>query len=99
MRGDAHGRSGDAELTDGCINIAAIERTATAVVENRVAKLWMLQIGKIGPGQAPPLNTAIENQEEPPRMNTAMQQAKMKLGRAQRWARARFIATHHAQGS
>jgi hypothetical protein len=82
LRGDAYGRGGSAELTDGKINMAAMKRLTGGggdIKQNHFKKMFLLRVGKICPGTSPPSNTAINNGSEPPRMNHDMRRAKKKL--------------------
>jgi hypothetical protein len=73
------------ELTDGKIKHAAIERTMGGRIDHtatnqKYMRMWVLRVGTVAPGEAPPSNTAINREEdEPPRINKQMRQAKLNL--------------------
>jgi hypothetical protein len=74
------------ELTDGYIKHAAIERTMGrridyTTTDQKSMRMWVLRVGTVAPGDAPPSNTAINREDdEPPRINKQMRQAKLNLG-------------------
>ena len=78
---DRYGLRGDAEVTDGKIYHRAI-------FEDRddggayTARMPLLRVGKVRPGNSPPSNTAINSCIEPPRLTHAMREAKMKFIKA-----------------
>jgi hypothetical protein len=85
LRGDIYGQGGCVELTDGWINYTAIERTmggriGCTTTNLKSANMCVLRVGTVAPGEAPPSNTAINREDdEPPRINKQMRQAKLKL--------------------
>jgi hypothetical protein len=88
LRGDIHGRGGVAELANGRINTAVIQRMAeeAELEESTSSKktMWMLRLGKVNKDEGPPSNTALNHGMDPPRMNSSMRHAKSKLGAAVR---------------
>ena len=85
LRGDIYGKGGRAELTDGYINYTAIERTMGGRIDHtttnqKSARMCVLRVGAVAPGETPPSNTAINREDdEPPRINKQMRQAKLNL--------------------
>ena len=85
LRGDIYGQGGCVELTDGYIKHAAIERTMGRRIDHTTTnqksmRMWVLRVGTVAPGDAPPSNTAINREDdEPPRINKQMRQAKLNL--------------------
>jgi len=85
LRGDIYGKGGCVELTDGWINYTAIERTMGGRIDHtttnqKSARMCVLRVGAVAPGETPPSNTAINrDDDEPPRINKQMRQAKLNL--------------------
>ena len=85
LRGDIYGKGGCIELTDGYINYTAIERTMGGRIDHtttnkKSARMCVLRVGAVAPGETPPSNTAINREDdEPPRINKQMRQAKLNL--------------------
>ena len=90
LRGDTFGRRGDVEFTTARINNIAIERmegtnnnnhdAATDTTKGRGSKeMALLRVGRVVGSNKPPLPTAINRNEDPPRMNHAMRRAKTEL--------------------
>ena len=85
LRGDIYGKGGCVELTDGRINYTAIERTMGGRIDHtttnqKSAMMCVLRVGAVAPGETPPSNTAINREDdEPPRINKQMRQAKLNL--------------------
>ena len=78
---DRCGLWGDAEVTNGKIYHRAIfedQDDGGAYT----ARMPLLRVGKVRPGNSPPSNTAINSGIEPPRLTHAMREAKMKLIKA-----------------
>jgi hypothetical protein len=86
LRGDIYGQGGCVELTDGKIKHTAIERTMGGRIDHtatnqKYMRMWVLRVGTVAPGEAPPSNTAINREDdELPRINKQMRQAKLNLG-------------------
>ena len=86
LRGDIYGKGGRVELTDGYIKYTAIRRTMggridhTTTNNQKSARMCVLRVGAVAPGETPPSNTAINREDdEPPRINKQMRQAKLNL--------------------
>ena len=85
LRGDIYKKGGCVELTDGRINYTAIERTMGGRIDHtttnlKSAMIYVLRVGAVAPGETPPSNTAINREDnEPPRINKQMRQAKLNL--------------------
>jgi len=75
-------RGGGVELTDGKIKHAAIKRTMGGRINHtttnlKSARMCVLRVGAVAPGETPPSNTAINREDdEPPRINKQMRRAK-----------------------
>ena len=65
LRGDAYGRGGCCELSDGRINKSAISGGGRTNKRDLI-KMSLLRVGKVPSGEIPPSNTAINNGLEPP---------------------------------
>ena len=92
MRGDIKQRDGCAEFTEGRITDAALSRDSSLreddapddadnvdTKQNKHNRMHLLRVGKIPTGAKAPKHTAINNGEEPPRMNSRMYKAKNDL--------------------
>jgi hypothetical protein len=83
LRGDIYGKGGCVELTDGMIKHAAIKRTMGGTIDHattyqKSARMCVLRVGAVAPGETPPSNTAINREDdEPPRINKQMRRAKL----------------------
>ena len=86
LRGDIYGKGGCVELTDGYIKHAAIKRTMGGRIDHtttnqKSARMCVLRVGAVAPGETPPSNTSINREDdEPPRINKHMRQGKVELG-------------------
>ncbi len=85
LRGDIYGKEGCVELTDGYIKHAAIKRTMWGRIDHttinqKSARMCVLRVGAVAPGETPPSNTSINREDdEPPRINKKMWRAKSNL--------------------
>ena len=83
LRGDIYGKGGCVELTDGMIKHAAIKRTMGGTIDHattyqKSARMCVLRVGAVAPGETPLSNTAINREDdEPPRINKQMRRAKL----------------------
>ncbi len=77
MHGDANGKGGCAEFTDGNISHAAIFEDNQYNPGAYTARMPLLRMGKVRQGKCPPSNTAINSGDESPRLTHAMQEVKM----------------------
>ena len=70
-------------MTDGKIKHAAIKRTMGGMIDHattnqKSARMCVLRVGAVAPGETPLSNTAINREDdEPPRINKQMRQAKV----------------------
>ena len=74
LRGDAHGCGGCMEMTTARIRLAALFDLESD--NTNINMLHVLRVGKVPLGKPPPPHTAINNNEEPPRMTRAMREVK-----------------------
>ncbi len=73
-------REEDAEFTDGAIKSSVIfDDLDDAVGMSTHIRLPLLRVGKVRLGKSPPSNTAINSDNEPPRLSHAMCDVKMRL--------------------
>ena len=71
LRGDIYGKGGCVELTDGYINYTAIERKMVGRIDHtttnqKSARMCVLRVGAVAPGETPPSNTAINREDDEP---------------------------------
>ncbi len=72
-------------MTDGYIKHAAIKRIMGGRIDHtttnhKFARMCVLRVGAVAPGDTPPSNTAINREDdEPPRINKQMRWAKLNL--------------------
>jgi hypothetical protein len=66
LRGDANGKGGCAEFTDGKISHAAIFEDNQYDPGAYTARMPLLRMGKVRQDKCPPSNTAINSGDEPP---------------------------------
>ena len=83
LRGDIYGQGGCVELTDGKIKHAAIKRTMGgridhATTNQKSARMCVLRVGAVAPGETPPSNTAI-NREDGATTNHQTNEGKVEL--------------------
>ncbi len=85
LQGDVYGKGGRVEMTDGYIKHAAIKRTMGERIDHTTSnqksvRMCVLRVGTVAPGETPPSNTLINREDdEPPRINKQMRQAKLNL--------------------
>jgi hypothetical protein len=77
LRGDANGKGGCAEFTDGKISHAAIFEDNQYDLGAYTARMPLLRMGKVCQGKCPPSNTAINSGDEQLRLTHAMREVKM----------------------
>ena len=91
LRGDTYGRGGGVEFSTARINTIAIERmegmnindATTDTAKGKVSRdMAVLRVGHVDGTGKPPAPTAINRNEDPPRINHAMRKAKTKLCQA-----------------
>jgi hypothetical protein len=75
--GDANGKGGCAEFTDGKISHAAIFEDNQYDPGAYTARMPLLRMGKVCQGKCPPSNTAINSGDEPPQLTHAMREVKI----------------------